>query len=161
MLKPDRHIFLTDVNFVFNGTADSGTLLVYQQGTGSGNGVQDDKAGTVAIGPLSCSGNITAGSGVVGLLVNPFVTFNPLLHRNWYKVTQWPGEKATLLRQGWVNTNIVATGVPVPDCGVPAYLGPLGVPTGNPVGAGQLIGEFQSRLDENGFCRLAINLPHN
>lgn len=150
MLKPDRHIFQTEINLSFNGTAEAGTVMVYNA-PGSGAAIPDETAGTLSVGPGSPS-----GAKVAGLLVHPFVAFNPLLHRNWYKVTQYPGEKATLLRQGWVTTNVVATGA-VPDAGKSAYLGANGVV--HDAGPGPKIGEFMSRLDENGYCRLAVHLP--
>lgn len=151
-LKPDRHIdpYGTEITFVFNGTADNGTIMIYGA-AGSGASVQDDYAGTVVVGPAAA-----AGARVAGLLMHPFVVFNPLLHRNWYKVTQFPGEKATLLKRGWVTTNVLASGA-VPDAGKPAYLGPNGTVT-DATGGPQL-GEFMSRLDEQGFCRLNLNIP--
>lgn len=154
-LKPDRHInpYGTEINFVFNGTADAGTIMTYGA-AGSGAAVVDEKAGTVTIGAANPS-----GVAVAGLLMHSFVTFNALLHRNWYKVTQYPGEKATLLRNGWVTTNVV-DGSAVPDAGKPAYLGPNGTVTHVNAAGAPKIGEFMSRLDEQGYCRLAVRLPN-
>jgi hypothetical protein len=152
-LKPDRQInaYGTDISFVFNGVADAGTIMTYGA-AGSGAAVTDEKGGTVVVGPANPS-----GAKVAGLLVNPFVAFNPLLHRNWYKVTQFPGEKATLLRDGWVTTNVLAGGA-APDAGKPAYLGANGTAADANAGGAPVIGEFMSRLDEQGYCRLRMKL---
>ncbi len=158
-LKPDRDIKVTEVNLVFNGTAEAGTIMTYST-AGSGNATPDDKAGVVVVGPAASSGALPAGTKVAGLLINPFVTFDPLLHRNIYKVTQYPGEKATLLRQGWVTTNVMASGGVVPDAGRTAYLGTLGGVTDASTNSAPKVGEFMSRLDENGYCRLAVQLPN-
>lgn len=151
-LKPDRNInpHGTEITFVFNGTAEAGTFMTYGA-AGSGASVADERGGTVVVGPAN-----PANAKVAGLLMHPFVAFNALLHRNWYKVTQFPGEKATLLRDGWVTTNVVHS-LAAPDAGAPAYLGPNGTVTH--ATGGPQVGEFMSRLDEQGYCRLAVKLP--
>lgn len=153
MLKPDRVIdpFGYEINMTFNGTAEEGTIMVYSA-AGSGNATPDEKAGTVDVGPANPS-----GAKPVGLLLHPFVAYNPLLHRNVYKVTQYPGDKATLVRRGWVTTNVVYSGA-TPDAGKAAYLGANGKATDVNAAGAPKIGEFMSRLDEQGYCRLAINL---
>lgn len=152
MLKPDRHIdpFATEITLKFNATAEAGTLMTYSA-PGSGSAVPDETGGTVAVGPASPSGALVAG-----LLMHPFVAYDPLLHRNVYKVTQYPGDKATLLRRGWVTTNVVASGA-APDSGKAAYLGANGKVTD--AGPGPKVGQFMSRLDEQGYCRLLVDLP--
>lgn len=152
-LKPDRDIKVTEVNFVFNGAygADNGTAMVYQT-TGSGNATPDDKSGTVDIGPVAPSG----APRVVGLLINPFVPYNPLLHRNIYKVTQYPGEKATLLKDGWVTLNNISPSI-TPTAGQDAYLGASGTWTNANLGQ-EKVGQFMSTFDEYGYCRLYIKI---
>lgn len=156
-LKPDRHInpYGTEINFVFNGTADAGTIMAYGV-SGSGAAVADEVSGTVVVGAAN-----PTGVAVAGLLLHPFVTYNALLHRNWYKVTQYPGDKATLLRQGWVTTNVITPGG-TPTAGAPAYLGPNGTVTAlAPVTAGDAptVGQFMSRINEEGYVRLLVDIP--
>jgi len=153
MLKPDRNIYPNgvEITFTFNGTAEAGTFMTY--GTpGSGASVADEQGGQAVIGPANPSGALP-----LGLLMHPFVAYNALLHRNVYKVTQYPGEKATLLREGWVTTNVLASGA-VPDVGKPAYLGANGTVTHTQAGGAPKVGEFMSRLDEQGYCRLFVHL---
>jgi hypothetical protein len=77
-LKPDRHIdpYGTEINFVFNGTADAGTIMAYGV-AGSGSAVPDENCGTVVVGAANPTGVLVAG-----LLMHSFVTYNALLHRN-------------------------------------------------------------------------------
>lgn len=151
-LKPDRHInpYGTEITYVLNTTADAGLFMVY--GTaGSGSAVSDATRGTVSVGPSNPS-----GQKVAGLLMHPFVAFDDKKHRNWYQVTQYPGEPAPLLRDGWVTTNSIVTGV-TPDAGKVAYLGADGKVTD--AGPGPKVGEFMSAKDEAGYCRLKVELP--
>ena len=164
-LYGDRHVEVTDVSMVCNDVCSEGQALCYGI-AGSGAGMGD----TTSIG----SGMLPDNAGSVTLAANPsglkpagitlanFVNVDQTrYHRNWYTGEQVVGEKAPLLRRGWVVTNAV-TGTPAP--GNKAYVTTNGqmTPTVSATGgtvATPMIGEFMTGIDENGYAKVSVNLP--
>lgn len=154
-LKADRQIDATEIGYFFNGVSERGVILSLVTG---GSGIALDNSKNL----VSVAGN-GSGSNPIGLLLNDFVQIDRTrLPLNWYKDQQASGDKATLLRRGWVVTNMIQGTV---TAGMQATLGPNGVVSGIAYGSltnkvnTPIVGQFLSGKDEAGFARLEINLP--
>ena len=103
-LKPDRIEAYTDISFFMNEVGDRGGVVVHST---SGSGVSMDDPNAVVEYAASPSGKSPAG-----LLLNDVVNLDlTRQHINWHKDEVQVGSKVTLLRQGQVTTNVVATGL--------------------------------------------------
>lgn len=154
-LKGDRHIVQTEISFSLSDVAERGVVVMYNV-AGSG-AAQGDNAGSVTLNAGVPSGQIPAG-----LLLNDFVNIDQTIqHRNFHKDQQVIGERATLLRKGWVVSNKI-TGTPT--LGSAAYVTASGLVTptvhgGGGVKATPRCGEFMSIKDADGYAKVAIDLP--
>ncbi|MBY0525594.1 MAG: hypothetical protein K2R98_19470 [Gemmataceae bacterium] len=154
-LKGDRHIVQTEISFSLSDVAERGVVVMYSV-AGSGHALAD-AAGTVTLLAANSSGNKPAG-----LLLNDFVSIDQTVtHRNWHKDVQVLGERATLLRKGWVVSNKI-TGTPT--LGATAYVAASGLMTPSKHATGgeamtPKCGEFMGIKDEDGYCKVAIELP--
>ncbi len=81
-------------------------------------------------------------------------------HRNVHKNEMLKGSKVTLLVRGWVVTDQIASGITI-AVGDVAYLAAAGRVTNVNTGsiASPVVGRFLSTKDEDGFAKVAINLP--
>jgi len=109
----------------------------------------------------------------IGVLLNDMVNIDQTRqHINFHKNEVQRGGKVTLLRKGWITTNMIDpgdTGDNAPGVGSRAYVGPSGyistkqsVPAnGYEAGSqrGMAIGEFGSLKDEDGYAKIYVNLP--
>jgi hypothetical protein len=82
------------------------------------------------------------------------------------------GGKVTLLKKGWVVTNLIDPGVTIAG-GDRAVVGPSGYISNSNSnsgaaattlnrktrGAGLIVGQFDSLKDEDGYAKVSINLP--
>jgi hypothetical protein len=153
-LKPDRWEFKTDISFFCSSVTERGVVLV--AGT-SGSGVSLDQ--TLATAVLPGTG-VTAALKPLGLLLNDMVTFDTnRQHINFLKDEMRVGGKCTLLQQGWVVTNMLATGI-TPVVGDPAYLAPEGKITNSNTGSPPRVGTFMSGKDEAGYAKVDVSLPN-
>jgi hypothetical protein len=140
-IKPDRLINETDISLVCNDVHEKGTVLIY---------------GPAASGSPS-------GYKVAGLSLANFVDIDQTrVHRNFHKDEQVIGEKAPLLRKGYVVTNKV-TGSPT--VGDKAYLTVSGLLTPTvSAGGGEVatprVGTFAGAKDENGYVKVYVELPN-
>ena len=151
-LKSDRNVLETDISLVCNDVVSKGLVLVY--GTAA-SGVGNETPGVASLVANP------SGYKVAGLTLASFVSIDQTRqHRNFMKDEQVIGEKAPLLRKGYVVTDAVA-GTPAP--GAPAYLVGTGVLSTviSPVGvvATPLVGAFATAKDESGFAKVYIDLP--
>jgi len=152
-LKSDRNVLETDISLVCNDVVSKGLVLVY--------GTQASGVGNETPGVVSLVSN-PSGYKVAGLTLASFVSIDQTRqHRNFMKDEQVIGEKAPLLRKGYVVTDAVA-GTPAP--GAPAYLVANGVlstvvSSSGGVVATPLVGAFATAKDESGFAKVYINLP--
>lgn len=153
-LRGNRHVEATDISCILNDVAAPGVTLCWST-AGSGVALGDDAGYTTLASDPS-------GLKVHGVLLQNFVNIDQTTrHRNFHKDEQVIGEKANVLRRGWVVTDKV-TGTPTK--GDKAYLTTNGVvtPTISTTGglvATPLVGEFGGLKDENGFIKLHVNLP--
>ena len=154
-LRGDRLIIETDITNTLSDVAAPGVVLCYSV-AGSGLAIGD----TCGASQLAAS---PSGLKVHGILLNNFVSIDQTrYHKNFQKDEMVVGDKATVLRKGWVITNKV-TGTPTGK-GDKAYLTTNGqvTPTVSSTGgvvATPLVGEFQGLVDENGYVKLEVNLP--
>lgn len=151
----DRHIVATDISLVCNDVVTKGTVLGY--GT-SGSGVAlGDNAGVAAF-YANQSGHVPVGPTLAN-----FVNIDQTRqHRNFHNNEQVVGEKAPILRDGWIITNGIIGAAPNP--GNTAYWEGSGMVTATLSATGGLkctpkVGEFMSMLDENGYAKVYFKLP--
>jgi hypothetical protein len=148
-LKPDRIEAYTDISFFMNDTAERGGVVVH---VSDGKGVSMDDADAVVAYPATPSGTVPAG-----LLLNDVVNLDlTRQHINWHRDEVQAGSKVTLLRQGQVTTDMVASGV-VPTIGADVYYGDDGKLTTDDTDSVK-VGRFLSTLDTDGYVKVDINI---
>ncbi|KKN98865.1 hypothetical protein LCGC14_0141060 [marine sediment metagenome] len=76
---------------------------------------------------------------------------------NHYTQEIRPGDKCTLVRHGWVVTDMITPGQ-TPAIGGTAYLGQSGLLATGAVSSSVAVGRFETTKDGNGFCRVFIDL---
>lgn len=148
-LKPDRIEAYTDISFFMNEVGERGGVVVHST---SGSGVSMDDPNAVVEYAASPSGKSPAG-----LLLNDVVNLDlTRQHINWHKDEVQVGSKVTLLRQGQVTTNVVATGLDI-SAGDVAYFGAEGALTTVSTNSTQ-VGRFLSDYDADGYVKVDINI---
>lgn len=148
-LKPDRIEAYTDISFFMNEVGERGGVVVHST---SGSGVSMDNPNAVVEYAASPSGKSPAG-----LLLNDVVNLDlTRQHINWHKDEVQVGSKVTLLRQGQVTTNVVATGLDI-SAGDVAYFGAEGALTTVSTNSTQ-VGRFLSDYDADGYVKVDINI---
>jgi hypothetical protein len=148
-LKPDRIEAYTDISFFMNEVAERGGVVVHLT---SGSGVSMDDASAVVEYAADQSGTVPAG-----LLLNDVVNIDlTRQHINWHKDEVQVGSKVTVLRQGQVTTDMVASGV-APSAGDDAYYSANGLLTTNATNSVK-VGRFLSAKDADGYVKVDINI---
>lgn len=149
-LKPDRIEAYTDISYFMNTVAERGGIVVHLT---SGSGVSMDDANAVVSYPTG----VLAGTKPAGLLLNDVVNLDlTRQHINWYRDEVQVGGKVTLLRQGQVSTNVVATGVS-PTAGADAYYNANGKLTTVSTDSTK-VGRFLGGKDSDGYVKVDINI---
>jgi hypothetical protein len=149
-LKPDRIEAYTDISYFMNTVAERGGVVVHLT---SGSGVSMDDANAVVSYPTG----VLAGTKPAGLLLNDVVNLDlTRQHINWYRDEVQVGGKVTLLRQGQVSTNVVATGVS-PTAGADAYYNANGKLTTVSTDSTK-VGRFLGGKDSDGYVKVDINI---
>lgn len=153
-LKPDRSEDRTDISFYYNaGIAERGGLLCY--GT-TGSGASMDQGVNLATYIAAVSGSVP-----VGILLNDVVNKDlTRTHLNVYKDEVQVGSKVTVLRQGYVNTNMIDAVTIVGGQRAYASTATAGHVTNTGI-ANHIVGEFMTSKDADGYAKVAINLPRN
>lgn len=147
-LKPDRNELYTDVSFFMNTVAERGGVVTNQT---SGVGASMDDANAVVAAPAA------VGENPAGLLLNDVVDLDlTRQHMNWYKDEVQKGNKVTLLRRGFVTTNMLTAGS-VPAAGAPAYFDVGGLLTEVNTGSA-VVGRFLSGKDADGYAKVDIDI---
>lgn len=148
-LLPDRIESYTDISYFMNDIAERGGIVVHKT---SGSGISLDDASAV----VEYAAN-PSGLNPAGLLLNDVVSYDlTRQHINWHKDEVQVGGKVTLLRQGQVVTNMVATGIS-PTAGSRAYVGASGNLTTVSTNSTQ-VGRFLSARDASGYVKVDINI---
>jgi hypothetical protein len=142
-LKPDRQEIHYDISFFVDEVAEPGTILVHDT---SGVGQSMDQIDANVVVPEDIAG-VPAG-----LILNTAKDSD--IQRVWADEVQIPG-KATLLRYGWVVTNLIADGI-TPVAGEPAHFVAGGLLTNTAVGSGAKVGRWLSGKDGDGYAKVEI-----
>ena len=173
-LKADRIHVDSQIDFFMNEVAERGGIVSVST-TGSG-AAMDQAAQLCTYG----TGGSTSGIRPLGILICDMVN-NDLTrqHENWHKEEVQIGGKVTIWNKGTVVTNRIASYV-TPTAGQTAFVGPSGLFSNKveyhpwtswtpalmhasgvtPLGLTELVvGKFLSAKDEDGYCKISINLP--
>lgn len=158
-LKGDRNLIETDVTFHLNSVAEKGMCLFFST-PGSGAAL-DQGIAVLQVGGNNPSGLIPAGA-ILQDMVNKDLTKT---HINWHRDEVQVGGKVTVVRKGWLVTNLVIGTPSVAANGSNAYATVSGyyTPTVSATGgvaATPRVGQFLSSFDEDGYCKIELNLPY-
>ena len=152
-LKPDRIESHTDISFFMNAVAERGVVVVAATGTASSNvGASMDDAGALAeVAATATSRN------PLGVLLNDVKDYDlTKQHINWYKDEVQKGGKVTLLRQGQVTTDAIAS--VTPKAGETAYVAANGNLSNAQATGASAVGMFLSAKDSDGYAKVDINI---
>ena len=153
-LKADRHELDVDISFFMDATATRGGCVSIVA-VGSGAAMDQAKA---TVNYVAAANDVIP----VGILLNAVVNLDlTRQHINFHKDEVQKGGKVSILKKGWVVTNMI-TGTPV--AGALAYLddataGNLTVKANVDDGEYIPIGRFMSTKDEDDYVKVEINLP--
>jgi len=154
-LKPDRdYAEVTDISQYWSEVAaqatkaEGGIACVETQGSGV---ALDDTANVVRYS-VSASGAVPKG-----ILLHPI---NPAMSatrdfKNYANLESRPGEKVTLLRKGWVVTNMLSG---TPGVGGIAYVGPSGLIKTTQDSGAVAIGRFETTVDADGYAKVYVDI---
>ena len=152
-----RYEFQTDVSFFMNEVAERGGCVSFSTGNPSGEAM--DSSTNVVTYVANPSGKVP-----IGILLNDMVDVDITRHKvNPYKNEVQKGGKVTILRKGWVITDMIhSTGTPGAGSGL--YLADSGLFSTSTralaLNSGATpIGKFLSAKDSNGYAKVEINLP--
>ena len=154
-LKADRHELDVDISFFYNeDVATRGGVVVLDT---VGSGAAMDQAGAKVKYAVA-----TNALFPVGILLNDVVNLDlTRQHINWHKDEVQKGGKVSILKKGWVVTNMIA-GTPAAGLGAFVDDGTAGyIATAAEVADGKYIqiGRFMSSKDEDGYAKVEVNLP--
>jgi hypothetical protein len=149
-LKPHRVESYTDVSYFMDTAAERGGVVVH---TTSGSGVALDDGNSVVAYPTG----VNSGTKPAGLLLNDVVSIDlTRQHINWYRDEVPVGSKVTVLRQGQVVTNMLASGA-TPSAGADAYYDTVGKLTTVSTNSTK-VGRFLGSKDADGYVKVDINI---
>lgn len=144
-LKGDREIRFTEISFFLNETAEKGVAVIFS-GTASSGAALDQSGAFVALPTGS-------GGRPAGIVLNDFVNQDlSRYHLNFQKDETQIRRKATILRNGWVVTNMLNTDAS-PTAGATAYHSANGKLTTSGINP---IGQWLSAKDEDGYAKIEV-----
>ena len=152
-LKADRYEMQTDISFFYNaGAVERGGIVCHSSTVGSGAAMDQ--------GVNLCEYKAASGDVPLGVLLNDVVNKDLTReHLNRYKDEVQLGGKVTILRKGYVVTNMIDATSTVTGGGV-AYAS--NTTAGNIASSGmphQAVGRFLSTKDADGYAKVEVNLP--
>lgn len=155
-LRPDREYNeTTEISYYWSSEVSQATQekggIASLEGTG-GSGVSLDNVLNVAQYKTVGSGSIPLG--VLLQDVNPVMSATRDF-KNFATMEVRPGEKVTLLRKGWLVTDMVSG---TPAIGGVAYVGPSGLIATTSVDGAPACGRFESLVDADGFAKIYIDI---
>jgi hypothetical protein len=151
-LKADRIEKETDISYFMNEVAERGGVVTLSGNGGSGAAM--DQGVNLVTYLANPSGNFRQ----VGVLLNDVVNIDlTRQHLNQYKNEVQRGSKVTLLRKGYVVTNMIQ-GTPTSHSS--AFVGHSGNFSAVSLsGHNGVVGEFMTRRDQDGFAKVEVNFP--
>ena len=149
-LKPARYEGVTDISFFMDQVAERGGVVCVKT---AGSGAALDQSAAEVEYKASASGQIPIGI-LLNDMVNKDLTKTKL---NPYKNEMQKGSKVTILKQGWVLTNMI-TGTN-PSGVQTAYVGVSGYFSISSASGNVEVGQFKSSVDADGYAKVEINLP--
>ena len=169
-LKPDRNVDAWDISKFWaplGGAATRGGIVV---STGNAPSVGSGAALDQSVNQVHYRALTPSGRQPIGMLMNDVVSVDltrQILNPNKSEVQV--GDKVTLMTKGWAVTNMIETARGTPNViGAPAYLNMSGMISANPSGAyfasgilytaNPVIGRFHSKIDEDGYCKVYVDL---
>ncbi len=160
-LKGDRYELETTVDFFMNTTATRGGVVTLQT---AGSGAALDQSAAL----VQYAAN-QSGAAAIGILLNDVVDIDQTRqHINYHKNEVQKGGKVTLLKKGYVVTNMIEPGDTI-AAGQTAFVGASGFITNTQSATsaqheqsnGAPIGQFDSIVDEDGFAKVSVNIPQS
>lgn len=150
MLKPQRkYNDGSDIQFFMNEVAERGVIVVYDTSL-TGSPGMDDVNNAVKLPTSGYTGEAPAG-----LLLCDVKDYDPsTCYPNYHKFEVPITGKVTLLRRGWIVTNMVDDVDIVP--GEDAYFVEDGLLTN--VAGSTKVGTFMSPVDSNGYVQVDITI---
>jgi hypothetical protein len=154
-LKPDRVHLDSYIDYFMNETAERGKLVCVST---AGSGAAMDQASQLATVKANPS-----GEACLGVLMNDMVDIDlTRQHENWHKDEVVKGGKVTIWSKGTVVTDQIYPGQ-TPTAGQKAYVAHSGYFSTSSIDDGASydneVGRFLSTKDEDGYCKVAVNLP--
>jgi len=153
-LKADRHELDVDISFFMNEIGEKGQIVVFST---AGSGAAMDQAQALVTVAAADATNIP-----VGVLLNDVVNLDlTRQHINFHKDEVQQGGKVSLLKKGYIVTDMIAG---TPAAGAIAFLDDAD--TGKFATEDEVedtkysqVGRFMSIKDEDGYCKVEVNLP--
>ena len=160
-LRPDRIHIDSQIDYFMNETAERGGIVSIST---VGSGAAMDQAEQLATYSASMSGVAPLGVLMCDMVNNDLTR----MHENWHKEEVQQGGKVTIWNKCTVVTDRIDPGDTI-TAGQLAYVGPSGyISNAPPVAQTQetgtlldkyVVGRFLSTADEDGFCKVSVNLP--
>ena len=155
-LRPDRIHNDSQIDFFMNEVAERGGIVSVST---AGSGAAMDQASQLATYAANPSGVSTLGVLMCDM-VNLDLTRQ---HENWHKEEVQKGGKVTIWSKCTVVTDRIYPGV-TPIAGDKAYVAHSGYIANSQVysddsGQSAVVGKFLSTKDEDGYCKVTVNLP--
>jgi hypothetical protein len=151
-LKGNRFEGITDIKHFMNEVAERGGVASLST---AGSGAAMDQSKNLVTYAAAPSGKVP-----VGILLNDMVNKDlTRLHINEHRNEVQKGGKVTLLKEGFIVTNMIYPGK-TPAGGDPAYVANSGYlsNTADPSQA-RWVGEFETSKDEDGYATVYVKLP--
>lgn len=156
-LKPDREYNeVTDItNFWTTVAAEKGGIAsVVTAGSGAAIGVNIVDEANVVGYLASASGAIAKGV-LIQTVTAPLSATRDFVNFENNEIR--PGDKCTLIKKGFVVTDMIPVGV-TPTAGATAYLAASGMISSVQATSAPQIGRFETTKDANGFARVSIDI---
>ena len=153
-LKADRHELDVDISFFMNETAEKGQIVSIST---AGSGAAMDQAGAL-VSIQGANGSVIP----VGVLLNDVVDLDlTRQHINFHKDEVQKGGKVSILKKGYVVTDQIEG---TPTAGALAFMddadtGKFAVAASVDDTEYTAVGLFMSTKDEDGYCKVEVNLP--
>lgn len=151
-LRPDRIHVDSQIDFFMNEVAERGGIVCIST---VGSGAAMDQAEQLASYVAAPS-----GEAPLGLLTCDMVNLDlTRQHENWHKEEVQQGGKVTIWPKCTVVTDRIYPGI-TPTAGQTVYVAHSGLlHTLDVIGGNITVGRYLSTKDEDGFCKVSVNLP--